>query len=482
MEDSTAEGAGSRRWLGRSPAVVMAARLALAALAIAIGGAGLAKPAAVGCDTAGTPFCSSTVAPPPSWRGRLFKLSQAYPKAAAADAAPWLRFDPKVQHRQYMEAVLAYFYDGNLRGSVDDSFEPDLNTKRRWYEAPWLDQGTNGREPLHGLTRERVSKPGELAVGQQQLWDNYAIGFYNAAAAGTIGRMWADHGSPDASKGVMPEGAVGAKLLFTTATEHAVRFLKGAPTWRAYVYANPHLPDTPTLADCPAAPGDPDGGPACPRKVLELRLLQIDIAVKDKRSPTGWVFGTFIYGGGRGPQHGAAARSGWTNVEPVGLMWGNDPDHLAGPIVESWLNKPAVQMHHYGFNGRLNGPVDNPLSSCLSCHSTAQTPFELTRLVPPTPADAPYWFRNVPSGTPFDEGRTSLDYSLQLAMGLNNYQQATAEAAAPPGSALRHCLHRYNGAVDALPARGADSQQEASQMVRMSMAVASLARCEAQAR
>lgn len=31
----------------------------------------------------------------------------------------------------------------------------------------------------------------------------------------------------------------------------------------------------------------------------DVRLLQVDFAVRDTRSPTGWVFGTFMYNGNK---------------------------------------------------------------------------------------------------------------------------------------------------------------------------------------
>jgi hypothetical protein len=148
--------------------------------------------------------------------------------------------------------------------------------------------------------------------------------------------------------------------------------------------------------------------------------------VKDPRvaSTTGWVFGTFVYGGGPGGSVG----SGWANVAPVGEMWGNDPDYPgSGPLAETSLN-PAVRMPHVGYQGRLNGPVDNKASSCLSCHSTAEVPAGV--MVPPTGTDPSSWFRNVPSGVPFDSGRQSTDYSLQLSVGIANFlaQRAIANA------------------------------------------------------
>ncbi|MBU1376110.1 MAG: hypothetical protein KKE02_24215 [Alphaproteobacteria bacterium] len=362
------------------------------------------------CDGPTTPFCNSTVPLPAGWKGPVFQLRQDYPAVAPSDQQPWLAFDPRTQPDAYIKSVLAYFYEGNLRPDVETSFDPKLNTVRNWYNAPWQDQGTNGREPVHGLTRERTSRANELAAGQSQQWNNYAVGFYNAPGAVVIGQMWKDHGHPNpAAAGSLPEGTVAAKLLFTTATVQQVPYLAGAPTWKVYVYANPN---------------DPSPKPTSPRAVLEVRLLQIDIAVKDSRvaSTTGWVFGTFVYGGGPGGPSG----SGWTNVAPVGVMWGNDPGSLAGgPLKETWLN-PAVHMPHVGFQGRLNGPVDNPSSSCLSCHATAESP--AGQMIG---ADPKRWFQNVPSGTPFDPGRQSMDYSLQLAVGLADFQQAQKIKSAP---------------------------------------------------
>lgn len=386
------------------------------------------------CDTPTTPFCDAAVALPPGWTGHVFKLAQDFPTALpAADAQPWLAFDPKTQPGEYMKSVLDYFYEGNIRDSVEDSFDPALNTKRKWYNAPWQDYGFNGREPAHGLTRERVNMPGELDPKQTKMWNNYAVGFYNAAGAYAIGQVWADHGKPDTTKGIMPEGTVGAKLLFTTATPDEVPYLAGSPTWKTYIYTqvNARRPD------------------AKLRGEVAVRLLQIDIAVKDKRSPTGWFFGTYVYGGGPAP--GTTSGSGWTNVSPVGLMWGNDPGYSGtGPLKESWIN-PAVKMPHLGYQGRLNGPVDNPISSCLSCHSTAQDPLSTAPMFPPDGAPVARWFRNIPSGQPFSAPANSLDYSLQVAYGIQNFKDQKATIAAPDGSAKEKAL--LATAADPLPPR-----------------------------
>jgi len=139
-------------------------------------------------------------------------------------------------------------------------------------------------------------------------------------------------------------------------------------------------------------------------------------------------------------------------LAPVGLMWGNDPglDQEAyddgTEAKDVWINeaidKVRLSLHgrrpFWGWNGRLNGPVDNFISACQSCHSTAQwnpyTQSQGTSMVPPAPimtANAKFipgnddvtmtWFTDVPCATPIVEGTLSADYSLQLMIGYENY-------------------------------------------------------------
>jgi hypothetical protein len=139
---------------------------------------------------------------------------------------------------------------------------------------------------------------------------------------------------------------------------------------------------------------------------------------------TGWVFATFIYDGRN------QGNSPYANLRPVGLMWGDDPgfgpaqaQQGAKPTETNLYGPTKTIMRHYGWLGRLNGPVDNPTSSCLSCHSTAQWPLAATMTPTNTPAGSSawmQWFRNIPAGQPFSAGSASLDYSLQLATGLQN--------------------------------------------------------------
>ena len=195
------------------------------------------------------------------------------------------------------------------------------------------------------------------------------------------------------------------KLLFTTATVDQVPYLRNAFEWEAHISAS---------------------GSSATRTIQKVRLLQIDVAVRDTRADntTGWVFGTFAYDGN------ASGATPWERMIPIGLMWGNDPTltparFAAGnrPVETVIVNRTVGTAQHLGWLERLNGPVDNPRSSCLSCHSTAQyEPISgpVPRATLPD-ADKMRWFRNIAAGRPFDTGQQSLDYSLQLSVGIENF-------------------------------------------------------------
>lgn len=182
---------------------------------------------------------------------------------------------------------------------------------------------------------------------------------------------------------------------------------------------------------------------------MTMRLLQLDISVKDERSPNGWFFGTFVYN---------AMQPGNTPYErlvPVGLIWGSDPAlnveaYLSKAMTptESWVNPDvaaqfyALPRQHLGLFGRANGPVDNPLSACITCHQrahdwgTAVLPdtwqaAEADKLLPDVPSD-PYdnkavaaYFRNIGTNSPVAETQ-SLDYVLQVSKGIAAFRNWVA--------------------------------------------------------
>ena len=339
--------------------------------------------------------------PIPGWTGPVFKLSQDYPQAPPPQTLPWKQFDFRTQAEQYLQSVLDYAMEGNLQ--VD--WQGDRNAVRKWYHTPWLHPSANGREFVHGLTRERSSRPRELHPNQRDTFVNWAVGLYNPAGGFVIGQVWRDPDNPDASAARFPDGAVAVKLLFTTAPVEQVPYLRNAFEWDAHVFSS---------------------GTSTRRTIQKVRLLQIDVAVRDSRTDatTGWVFGTFSYDGN------ASGATPWQRMIPIGLMWGNDPTLTPGrfaagnrPVESVILNRVVGINQHLGWLERLNGPVDNPRSSCLSCHSTAQ--FEqVSGPVPRASASDETkmrWFRNIPAGTAFDAGQQSLDYSLQLHVGIRNF-------------------------------------------------------------
>jgi hypothetical protein len=389
------------------PAALIAGCVVVAARAV---------PQAAAAPPAAARFPDAAMAPTPGWTGPVFRLSQDYPQTPpAAEDYPWLTIDFRTQPAEYARAVLKYAVEGN---DAVDWLGQD-NAVRPWYHAPWLHWGANGREFVHGLTHERVSLPGELAPGQTGRFQNWAVGMYNPPAGYTIGRVWRDAEKPDAGAAMFPEGSVGVKLLFTAATVDQVPFLANTREWKAFIYRDI------------ASPADA----AMPRAITTLRLLQVDIAVRDRRadSTTGWVLGTFMYNAR------ARGETVWDRMQPVGLMWGGDPGVTAADVSAgtATLKESAIVQPprgHLGWAGRLNGPVDNPMSSCISCHATAQWP-ALSPMVPPSsvaPGSVEWmrWFLNTKSGQPFDFGATSLDYSLQLALGLANFADSQGRAQA----------------------------------------------------
>ncbi|KAK3380697.1 hypothetical protein B0T24DRAFT_571599 [Lasiosphaeria ovina] len=356
---------------------------------------------------------------PDNWTGKVFRIKNDYPKLPGTFdiEAPWLDIDYKEDPLEYCARVKLYCWEGN----VNNEFDVHKNPIRPWYHAPWMHWNDNGREPVHGLTFERPTKAGELSDKQKTVVQAWAVGFYNWIGAATFGEIWEDPAKPNWEKGVLfRPGTCVFKILMTEANETQLFNLKDAPTMQAFI----------------ATPKSVKNNNASERKTTptDLRLLQVDFAVRDDRSPIGWVFGTFMYDGSL-TQH----KNTWDRIIPVGIMWGNDPDLTKQDYadgkrpVESWINPVADDLKKrlggtralspWGVSGRLNGPVDNFKSACTSCHSIAENyPDGSVSMIPPDTGDAKPWFRNLlaPKQS-FTPGKATGDYSLQLMTGYNNY-------------------------------------------------------------
>ncbi len=367
---------------------------------------------------------------------------------------PWRSFDPRVESQRlaYVLALRNYaFASAPVRSLTpqltadSDYFDtsggtvPAAQRSQKWYPAPRMIFGnanqTGRREAAQGMTLERTVGAGELG-GNTVEFRNYAVAYYDARGARTFARVWSTASpgvdAPDRSKMKFAAGGLVYKLLYSAArpTDFPQDLLAGSLAAEILPTAN--------------------AGP------LTVRLLQIDIAVKDDRAgPTGWYFATYAF------DRSIAGTSPWLKMAPVGLMWGNDPN--GPPLVESWINPsaPAYAKAHLGVDGRLNGPVDNKVSACMSCHSTAQAP-SLAGILPPVGgacgSQRPAWFRNLagtqafgrfdPQGSTCETSLagitlTAADYSLQLgstvtrAVGTQaTFNPCTWDDAAPPSAVL----------------------------------------------
>jgi hypothetical protein len=378
---------------------------------------------------------------PPAGYVAPFELAQDYPHNYLKTAKfAWQSINFKNHPKDYLKSVLHYCLEGNTE--VD--FNVQKNAVRKWYHAPWLhDDGKynkqgkyvgNGREYVHGLTRERFTPAYDLHEKQDTDLETWAIGFYNESGGFTLNKVWHSGTNPRPDLADFPEGTVAFKLLFTSGTIEKVPFLKGSLEWTANIY-----------------PGNPLklNGLDIRRVNQTVRLLQIDIAVKDRRAEkSGWVFGTFIY------NVYSNGNTVWEKMVPVGLSWGDDSDvedkvtmkgaFLNAKLRESYINPGviehagkdktnAVYMRHLGLGGRLNGPVDNPGSSCISCHGRAANDINGAAASFGKPGDVSafsnddfkIYFQTLPAGTGkiMQQGvsYTRTDYSMQVAIGIRNY-------------------------------------------------------------
>lgn len=349
-------------------------------------------------------FISSCDKTPSNYLGRAFKLKTDYPSNLNNVEKPWEKVSFQKKAKKYADAVLLYIYQGN----ISSDFYLEQNTVRNWYHAPWMHYGTLGREFMHGLTREKSCRPGQLHPNQKSKFQNWAVSIINDAGGYTYGQIWKDPNNPTFTKVEFPNGTVSAKLIFTEATPDEVPYLKHSPEWVAYINNSDKGTD----------------------KVFKtLRLLQIDFAVKDHRSKsTGWVMGTFVYDSDLNNENS------WLNMVPIGITWGNDPSYTKkdkennNKLSETWIND-KINKEYLGYLGRLNGPVDNKNSSCMSCHSTSQMNGRSSSVpsLDISQEEIAYWFRNIKSDQAFDDGAITLDYSKQLQHGIMNFYEARAK-------------------------------------------------------
>jgi hypothetical protein len=348
-------------------------------------------------------FRDSADTPPSNWSGPRFKLSHNYPKQRPRCEAPWLKRpvnfnnpNPKWEDwKDYVQDIINYVAEGqdpNLPDNV--GWKTEVNGQTRWFHIPWMAYDPHGgREFVHGLTNElstalstfkndpnsgRASGKQKLAgavqAGVNPLFETWSVGMYNPCGAWSVGQVFPASGAPatykDPKTGRLmvrglpfPEGTVVMKVLNTTADADSVSYMKNSTNWQA----NGHK----KLVPVPTKSSDYT---TYDRAITTVHLVQVDLAVIDPRSPTRWVYSTLAYDGTLDPQRYPTV---WSRLVPLGVQWGSDPESF--PAVPQDQSKPLWQSvlapvnlpEHYGCNKRLAGVVDNPSSSCVSCHMGA---------------------------------------------------------------------------------------------------------------
>jgi hypothetical protein len=387
------------------------------------------------------PFpCSDDRLPPlPLQRGGpRFTLSQRYPTSKPSLPMPWidnnraLDFRLQSQWKDYLNVILQQC----LRDNIPVDWNPNLNTQDpRWFHAPWMHYGSIGREPLRGLTYERKSRMYELSPSQKDIHQSWAVSLYNKIGAYTFYKVWKNPNSPDITNIEFNEGTVAIKLLFTQADTDSVPYLQDSLVWKAFIFNTvPVRTQDINISDA--------------RKPQDVRLIQVDLAVRDNRAGVSrWVFGTYIYNSHIKPST-ECKFDVFCKLAPMGIMWGNN-----NPIY--YKNKPETRDSYFtekenlpnellqardsrietrrdwkfglGYEGRLNGPLDNPESSCLSCHSTAKRPY--ADFVPPDNSittNREEWFRTFDARDrnqrpAFMRDHIPFDFSQQLAAGIHYF-------------------------------------------------------------
>lgn len=369
-------------------------------------------------------FRNAVTPPPPGWKGPVFHLSHDYPKQqpppCPKEVCKWLGVDVSFatdptgpvpvwneQWNHYLETIFDYVREGQdaeLRNEI--GWRVKVGGETRWFHVPWMAYDpTQGREFVHGMTNERTARIEDFHGGGEgfathllQLskkdveeldaahkanlvggdlegggygFETWAFGIYNSWGGWTVGSAWPPSGRPvTVTRGgqpfiaglPFPEGTLVAKLLYTTAGPEDVPYLKGSPAWTVDRHEQ-----------------KPDGAYVCRRAPRPVHLVQMDVAVVDLRSPTRWVYGTFAYYDDYDNHYGKPGepKTAWDHLAPVGLQWAMDPwtypavpQNVSVSAHETVLRDPNDPRQHFGCEKRLAGPVDNKLSSCLSCHGS----------------------------------------------------------------------------------------------------------------
>lgn len=396
-------------------------------------------------QTPPAPWANSEWVPPPGYHGPTFKLSYKYPTRLPSGPAdpPWI----KALHGKPLSYNNSIAYVQALKDYITPAMKtllldyPHWDADREhWYNLPWL---ASMQDPIHGTYTGLNFTPSVFPLSHmtQPQMSTQMIVYYNDIAAYTLGQVWgASALDPKLEKCQFPEGSIIVKGAFTTALADDWSPMENSIEWEIY---------PPVI--------NSDGSLGKPVKAIRVALMQFDIIVKDtKAAPkTGWVFATLVY------DKNAPGKDGWDKMIPMGAMWGNDPEILSAytpnvPLEENVISPqtPLYATETLGYGDRLSGPNDGGVSegnmvdgkfvprmrvsSCMSCHGSAQWPMTPPMMEPGLPANDPTvdpsmnlnafyppgstewneWFQNRPGNVPQnpEKGVIALDYDMNIAI------------------------------------------------------------------
>lgn len=347
-----------------------------------------------------------------------FKLQADYEKAFQAPVErPWQGLNLRDQKEALRFALIAqkYFYENMANqnpAKPDFNFIPSQNKSRYWCHMPWMNVGHVGREAIHGLTQERDLVPSKkIAIYQNATpGTNWGVAYFNAPGCQTLNKVFGSESAPkekpDFEQGQFENGTFIAKMLFTTADPVSFPTIQNAYSWKANA----------------TEVGSTE------RKIRTVRHIQMDIAVKDSSlkgvNPVlaNWAMIGFYYDptydydkeykdllGEENPLKSIAnLPPELLKMRPIGVQSGFEAPATGETIVfpGSFAN---------GSGGRLNGPADNPKSSCMGCHGAAGTK---AAMIP--------GFLSMKMFEPH-KGTTMLDFNQQLALAKANYETEIAK-------------------------------------------------------
>lgn len=340
------------------------------------------RPTPLAAQAAPSPFADNNGQIPPKseYSGPLFKLSADWPRKPLPPLKnpPW----QAAIHGGRIDTRNAQAYAYALRDYVAKNAQALIMNdsawnagQAGWYNEPWLG---GLRESISGTYAAGEFGPGIFPdTGLRTKFSTHVLTYYDARAAYSLFKLWGQTALEPAIKTAnfqFDEGSVIVKAAVFASTDPQQPSdwwdaMKGAQVWQ--MYFNPADPTNP-------APASPQVWPGY--------VAQFDIIVKDTRSApkTGWVFTTLVY-------DSSVPGDVWDKMIPLGAQWGNDPQATqpGQPLVENWINPkaPKYSTQTLGWGGRLSGPNDGarndiavngkvlknePDSSCMSCHSTAQ--------------------------------------------------------------------------------------------------------------